>query len=55
MCCIVFGLYILIFKNLCSLILFEEINKFKTLNSKNNGYVYGICNIIKPLFDFRLH
>jgi hypothetical protein len=55
MCCIVFGLYILIFKKLCSLILFEEINKFKTLNSNNNGYIYGMCSIIKPIFSFKLH
>jgi hypothetical protein len=25
-------------------------NIFKRLNSKNNGYIYGICNIIKSFF-----
>jgi len=30
-------------------------NKFKRLNSKNNGYIDGICTIIKLFSYFRLH
>jgi hypothetical protein len=29
--------------------------KFKILNSRNNGYIYSICNIIKPFFVFGVH
>jgi hypothetical protein len=28
---------------------------FKILNSRNNGYIYGTCNIIKHVFIFGLH
>jgi hypothetical protein len=34
----------------CYWILFLKGNKFKILNFKNNGWVYGICNIIKLFF-----
>jgi hypothetical protein len=32
----------------------KEIN-FKRLNSKNNGYIYGIYNIIEHVFVFGLY
>ncbi len=38
-----FGLDILIFTKLMIYIFFEL---KKRLNSRNNGYIYGICNII---------
>jgi len=42
-----FGLDILIFTKLmiCSIIWRKK--TLKKLNSRNNGYIYGICNIIK--------
>jgi hypothetical protein len=27
-------------------------NTFKILNSKNNGYIYGICSIIKLVSSY---
>jgi hypothetical protein len=30
-------------------------NKFKRFNLKNNGYIYGIYNMIYPIYYFRLH
>jgi hypothetical protein len=35
------------FHDMCMLLnITWKINKFKRLNSRNNGYIYGICNII---------
>ncbi len=48
-----FGLDILIFTKLTiSNIVFKK--SIKKINSRNNGYIYGICNIIY-FFVFGLH
>jgi hypothetical protein len=50
---LVFGLDILIFTKLMvyNIIIKKEIN-FKSSNSRNNEYIYGIYNIIKTCFYF---
>jgi hypothetical protein len=51
-----FGLGILIFtKLMIPSIIWEKEITFKRLNSRNNGYIYGICNIIKHVFVSGLH